>query len=45
MFEDGRDIIAQTKFIDNKLNPIWNELTCKKNIDDKFILDDLSLKN
>jgi len=39
--EGGQDIIAQTKFIDNNLNPVWNEVHYLpvKNIGDKFILD------
>ena len=39
--EGGQDIIAQTKFIDNNLNPIWNEVHYLpvKNIGDKFIFE------
>ncbi|GBB87023.1 hypothetical protein RclHR1_13490002 [Rhizophagus clarus] len=39
--EGGQDIIAQTRVIDNTLNPVWDEVCCipVKNIDDKFILE------
>ncbi|CAB4413736.1 unnamed protein product [Rhizophagus irregularis] len=39
--EGGQDIIAQTKFIDNNLDPVWNEVHYLpvNNIGDKFILD------
>ncbi|KAF0562114.1 vWA-like protein [Gigaspora margarita] len=41
VFDEDKEIIARTNFIDNNLNPIWNEvhyLPVKK-IGDKFLLD------
>ena len=39
--ESGQDIIAQTKFVDNNLNPVWNEVHYLpvNNIDEKFIFE------
>ncbi|CAI2184396.1 5980_t:CDS:2, partial [Funneliformis geosporum] len=39
--EGGKDIIAQTKVIDNNLDPVWKEVHYLpvKNIGDKFVLD------
>ncbi|CAG8487480.1 11492_t:CDS:2, partial [Scutellospora calospora] len=41
IFDEDNKIIAQTKFIDNNLNPIWNEVHYLpvKNIGEKFLLD------
>lgn len=38
---DSQDIMTQTKFIENTLDPIWSEVHYLpvKNIGDKFILD------
>ncbi|CAG8579940.1 2828_t:CDS:2, partial [Scutellospora calospora] len=41
IFNEDNKIIAQTKFIDNNLNPIWNEIHYLpvKNIGENFLLD------